>query len=213
MDETAERILATGRMTCRKCSTNKALSEFHGNVRMGAVPYNRSCKACANAADAARRQLRRQEEAPRKPKTEKVCTGCKHLLPAACFGKDSGRADKMMTRCRECTNARDRANYDPTKQAVWNKLYRAENPGKWAANSTAYRLRRAKAMPNWADVKEISAIYEESARRNKEAGKTLWNVDHFYPLGGELVCGLHVHQNLQIIPKIDNLRKYNRLPG
>jgi hypothetical protein len=211
MKETVETILATGKMTCRKCCYLKLLPEFHGNVKMGAVPYNRTCKVCANIADAARRKLRRQDPTPRKPKTEKTCPGCKRLLPAGCFGRDEGRADKMMCRCKECVNAQDRESYDPARQAVWNKLYRAREPGKWNANATAYRIRKAKAMPAWADIEKITAIYEESARLNREAGRTLYNVDHFYPLGGELVCGLHVHQNLQIIPKIDNLRKYNRL--
>lgn len=38
-----------------------------------------------------------------------------------------------------------------------------------------------------------------------------WHVDHIIPLKGELVSGLHVWNNLRVIPKILNLRKGNKI--
>jgi hypothetical protein len=36
-----------------------------------------------------------------------------------------------------------------------------------------------------------------------------WHVDHIIPLQGEMVSGLHVPNNIQVIPWIDNVRKAN----
>lgn len=37
-------------------------------------------------------------------------------------------------------------------------------------------------------------------------------VDHFYPLKGKAVSGLHVAENLRVIPAFDNLSKHNKMP-
>jgi hypothetical protein len=37
-----------------------------------------------------------------------------------------------------------------------------------------------------------------------------FEVDHIVPIKGELVCGLHTHDNMQILTKAENVRKLNR---
>lgn len=74
--------------------------------------------------------------------------------------------------------------------------------------SAARRARERRAMPAWADRKAISTIYRE-ARRRRAAGEDI-HVDHEIPLAGKLVCGLHVHQNLQIIAASTNIKKSNK---
>ena len=54
------------------------------------------------------------------------------------------------------------------------------------------------------DHERIKAIYREAAAREGE-----WHVDHIIPLRGKLVCGLHVPDNLQILPGAENRRKSN----
>jgi len=72
----------------------------------------------------------------------------------------------------------------------------------------AYEDRLARATPAWADVGQIYRVYNEAAEM-REVGIPA-TVDHIYPLAGELVCGLHVVENLRIITHQDNSLKGNR---
>ena len=64
-------------------------------------------------------------------------------------------------------------------------------------------------MPIWADAEKIKELYKQAVIKSKETG-IQWHVDHIIPLQGELVSGLHVPENLQVIPGIENVKKANR---
>lgn len=64
------------------------------------------------------------------------------------------------------------------------------------------KARNANALPAWADHDKIIKIYEECGYG--------YHVDHIIPLCSNLVCGLHVAENLQIIKGFDNLSKNNK---
>lgn len=66
-------------------------------------------------------------------------------------------------------------------------------------------------MPAWADSERIKSVYEEAVRLSRETG-VKHDVDHYYPLRGETVCGLHVESNLQILTRSENARKKNQMP-
>lgn len=79
----------------------------------------------------------------------------------------------------------------------------------YIANKSQYRakdaLRRAnelRATPAWADKEAIKAIYAACPKG--------YHVDHIVPLKGKNVCGLHVAENLQILPAAENIRKNNK---
>ena len=91
----------------------------------------------------------------------------------------------------------------------WKEKYliqRAVLKKKWnryAEYSANYRAAKKLRTPKWADVNEIKEIYKEAALK----GLT---VDHIIPLQGEIVSGLHVENNLRIIPQPDNDSKGNK---
>jgi hypothetical protein len=60
--------------------------------------------------------------------------------------------------------------------------------------------------PSWANHEAIKAVYAECARLTVVTG-TQHHVDHIVPLRGLTVSGLHVENNLQILPSFENLSK------
>lgn len=101
--------------------------------------------------------------------------------------------------------------------------WREKNRERYEANQAAWRervshrrcaqaaLRRAgipQAMPAWANRFFISEAYRLAKLRSRLTG-IQWHVDHIVPLNSEIVCGLHVENNLQVIPAAVNLRKQN----
>lgn len=77
-------------------------------------------------------------------------------------------------------------------------------------NYRKYYAARKQATPKWADLEKIEAIYAECKALNKKAGRKKYAVDHVIPLRGKNVCGLHVHDNLQILTKLANRKKSNK---
>jgi hypothetical protein len=84
---------------------------------------------------------------------------------------------------------------------------------------TAAELRRAalratiispNCMPSWA-VDALIPFYVEALRLTRETG-VAHEVDHYYPLLGKTVCGLHVPGNVRVVTRGENMSKGNRLP-
>ncbi len=64
------------------------------------------------------------------------------------------------------------------------------------------------ATPAWANQKEIKKIYKQCSEMSLSGQR--YEVDHIVPLRGKLVCGLHVHYNLQILTEDENQSKKNK---
>lgn len=65
-----------------------------------------------------------------------------------------------------------------------------------------------RATPKWADKDEIKAVYKMARRLSKITG-VKHEVDHVIPLVHPYVCGLHVVENMQVMPARDNRLKGN----
>jgi hypothetical protein len=98
---------------------------------------------------------------------------------------------------RDSHRARNKA-----KIHAYNSAYRKANLGLYTAHGQAYRLRKKKAMPAWAEEEAISRFYEARPEGH--------HVDHVIPLRGRTVSGLHVLANLQYLPALENNKKGNR---
>lgn len=96
------------------------------------------------------------------------------------------------------------------KATAATKRWKAKNHHYVLAMNTARQAHVRRATPAWVDHKKIHAIYAARERVELETG-IRHDVDHIIPLRGKGVCGLHVPWNLQIIPRIENQRKSNRL--
>ena len=64
------------------------------------------------------------------------------------------------------------------------------------------------ARPLWANIEAIKNIYVTAKELTKSTG-IKYEVDHVIPIKHPLVCGLHVENNLQIIPENENRVKSN----
>jgi len=114
----------------------------------------------------------------------------------------------------EVIKAKKKEAYEKNKEKhlAQKKEYRALNKGKINSLNAARKKVIKQRTPKWIGMTEkffISEAYELAALRTKMFGFS-WNVDHIIPLQGKIVSGLHVPNNLQVIPAIDNIRKKNK---
>ena len=92
-----------------------------------------------------------------------------------------------------------------------NRDWNARNKPKKAALEAKRRAAILQRTPNWLtddDLWIIEEAYDLAALRTQTFGFA-WHVDHVIPLQGRKVSGLHVPENLQVIPGSDNVKKHN----
>lgn len=89
-------------------------------------------------------------------------------------------------------------------QELWRKHANKESTKKRHRFQEAKRrAQKLKATPQWADMDRIREIYENCPKGH--------HVDHCIPLNNPIVCGLHVENNLQYLPALENIKKNNKL--
>lgn len=93
-----------------------------------------------------------------------------------------------------------------------SSIYRKKNTDKRSELCAKRRARKNQAIPSWSNDEfnlfVISEAYSLSKLRKDLTGID-WHVDHIIPLKNDLVCGLHVWNNLQVITSFDNIKKSN----
>jgi hypothetical protein len=102
---------------------------------------------------------------------------------------------------------KDRENHN-ARNRDWN----SRNQDKKTAYEGKRRAAKLQRTPNWLtddELELIQALYSVAAMFTKTTGIP-HHVDHIIPLQGELVSGLHVYENLRVIPAVENLKKSNK---
>ncbi len=143
------------------------------------------------------------------------CSDCRLM-----YSRRAGEHQKMNA-LQANANAKEWRKKNPERAALHKrnqnaKIARGEAvrsegcPAKRLFRNAMRRESARRATPPWADKEAIREIYMEAGKR-RAAGQDV-HVDHVIPLQGKDVCGLHIAENLQIIPATENLRKHNRMP-
>ena len=136
------------------------------------------------------------------------------------YGHIAPRLKKNRT-CKECLY-KMRADYETSDNYTkWKQENKKKVASAWQKRNKAYvnsitRKRQAaqlKRTPSWLterDLKIIESKYAIAAWLSDVVGRD-YHVDHIIPLQGKKVSGLHVPNNLSVIPAQDNMRKGNRI--
>lgn len=134
------------------------------------------------------------------------CVECEKLCDESYFlHAREWRSDTIVKTCSFCVSeARLRI-----RQAAFKKR-RLSRPKEVSAVERR-SLKLALASPSWRERGRIREIYQEARRLSSETG-IKHHVDHHYPLQGDFCSGLHVHQNLRILPASENCSKSNGQP-
>jgi hypothetical protein len=149
---------------------------------------------------------------PKFQKGKNLCNNCRAARKREKYSSDP----EFKQRCIDVAYAWRNKNPDKHRQASVNWYYAnkehvslrmrdyvAANLDRHNANGARRHASKRKAIPWWADLTAVKAIYTG-------AKKWGWEVDHVVPLQNPLVCGLHVPANLQAIDRRLNCSKGNR---
>ncbi len=194
--------------------TGKPCARGHMSERMAST---RACVECHKAT-----QAKYREEKPEVVAAIEARRAAKHCDKRK--AKNKAWAKAHPEKCRLWATAWAEANPERkhASNRAWRlanaekvktdlKAWRAANPEHVRTMGLIYRNQRRAALlkrtPAWADRKAIADIYQDAAEF-RAAGIEV-DVDHEIPLQGELVSGLHVHNNLRVCMSSFNRAKSN----
>lgn len=193
--------------TCSKCGVEKELGEFGRTSKARGRKPLAICKGCETARILAWREANPEKSAAIHARHYLNNTATVSARVAQWHKADIAKnPEKYAARSREWKRA------NPEKCAQYMMEWKRENRAYCTAQQQQREAKKRSATPAWANQFFIEEAYELARLRTqqKTGGVDEWQVDHIVPLKSKLVCGLHVENNLQVIPAVDNRSKNNR---
>ena len=154
-----------------------------------------------------------------------TCTKCGISKALTEYNKCKATKTGCVQVCKQCRAEAYTANSQPTKDRAkkWrllnkekklaqNRVWKQNNLAYYAAKEQERRGKKFNATVTW-DIELTDFVAQEAQKLRslrEEITKTPWDVDHIIPLQHKQICGLHVWNNLQVIPKKVNIKKSNR---
>lgn len=150
----------------------------------------------------------------------KYCSRCRKLKNYIDFGINKTRKDGYNNQCKSCyheaylkrsAGSKRYTKFNGTKEEYTKQYFKQhyKNNKAYYRNKCAVRERNlAKQTPKWCNKFFIEEFYDLAQRRTASTG-IKWEVDHIVPLKSDLVSGLHVEHNLQVVPASWNRSKSN----
>ena len=186
---------------CTKCDEEKPLDQFSKQKR-GKCGRTSRCKSC----EAERGRVYEKENRDRvNARKRSYYANNKDTLKAY---KESWKEENLdAVRCSQ------KKHYETNKEKFRERerIAAKTNPEKFAAKEAKRRASKLRRTPAWSEEDLIALVYEQCERLNELWG-TNFEVDHFIPLQGEDVSGLHCWDNLQLLDRSLNASKNNRNP-
>lgn len=178
---------------CNKCQQAKAIALFYANKRMK-DGLNTFCTECHKADNIARKAIKRAN--PLFKQTELAY-------------KKEYRARTEVARAMYMSQWR---KLRKEHVLAYSKTYRDAHKSRYNFLCQKRKIDLANRVPHWLtadDLWIIKEAYELANLRTKLFGFS-WHVDHVIPLRGKRVSGLHVPQNIRVIPALENMQKTNK---
>lgn len=158
----------------------------------------------------------------------KTCTKCLVAKPATnqfFYSEKKKNGDLFRNWCIVCfreygqknkekiaQKSKDWISANKEKAALTRHLWKKNNKDLNRAHGLNRIARKKQRTPNWYSDFDDFVMKEAHhlAKLREDLTGCKWDVDHIIPLCGKTVSGLHVYNNIQVIPKSINVRKHNK---
>lgn len=208
---------------CTKCGRVLPRAAFHARPYHSPNAVVPACKECINDSRAARRanadpvvkELALAKARTWKRENRERNRAKKRAWEIANPEKVRAHGRKSSAKIRakdpQLAIARSLASRAKNPEAfkIYNAQWQKDNAARCRAKYKRYMALKESRVPAWANDFFMEEAYELAQLRTSMLGYP-WHVDHTVPMQSPNVCGLHVHDNLQVIPGVENLSKGNK---